>query len=168
MMLDDHDWFDDLTSWDEVWPLLADDWVYIHDEQQRLRLENEFDHLVVREVDRTLRARQRRALHRMGFRPITRAHVTVWRWDVEAAVRRVDLEDFRTSFERVFDAWPAEARPAKVEQVRLRRARTHLVTAQAQRVVRDVFRSQPQDLRVAIYREPDYQDELDDKSLLGG
>lgn len=168
MMFEEHDWFDGFTSWEEVWELLADDWSHIDGEQQQLRLEHGVDDLVVPEVDRRLRARQRRALHRMGFRSFTGLRVTVWRWDVEAALHRVDLEDFRTSFERVFEAWPAEARAAKVKQARLRLARSHLVTTQAQRVVREVFRSQPQDLAVSVYREPDDWDELDDESLAAG
>ena len=159
MRFDDTDWIDGFDSWEEVWTLLQEDWRRIEDEEQRLRLDREDDELLVVEVDRHLRARQRRDLHRMGFRPVAAARVTVWQWNVQEALQGIALEEFSTSFERVFDFWSPEARTAKIEQHRTRLARAHLMTQQIQRVVKEVFRSRPEDLSVTLVREDEGWDE---------
>lgn len=162
MDFDDNDWIDGFDIWEDVWAALHEDWVRIDDDAQRLRLEREDDELFVVELDRQLRARQRRGLHRMGFRPTAALRVTVWQWDVQDALQRVDLRDFSAPFERVFDAWDPAARPAKIELTRTRLARAHLLTEQTQRVVREVFRSRPQDLSISVPREKEWWEEEDD------
>lgn len=161
MDIDDNDWIDSFDSWEDVWAALHEDWVRIDDDAQQLRLEREDDELLVVEIDRQLRARQRRALHRMGFRARTAVRVTVWQWDLQDALRRVDLRNFSTPFERVFDAWDPAARSGKIERLRTRLAGEHLLTEQTQHVVREVFRSRPQDLSVAVLPEKEWQEDAD-------
>lgn len=163
MSFDDTAWIDGFDSWEEVWALLQDDWMRIEDDEQRLRLERDGGELVVVETDRQLRARQRRDMHRMGFRPTTAVSVTVWQWDVQDALQRVDLRDFATPFEKVFDAWDPAARPAKLQQLRTRLASAHLLREQTQRVVREVFRSRLQDLSVTLVEETEWWDEDEDE-----
>lgn len=168
MTFDEQDWMDGFDSWEEVWSVLHDDWVRVVDDAQRLQLHWDGHELSIVEMDRRLRARQRRSLHRMGFRPLTAAHVTLWHWDVRDALRRIDLRDFSTPFEKVFDACDPATRQQRIEQLRTRHARAHLLTEQTLRVVREVFCSQPQDLSVNVLREREWWEDEEDVELPTG
>jgi hypothetical protein len=165
MFLDEHDdWIDGFASWEEVWPLLMDDWMVLRDDRQRLEVRHGDGLLVYESPERRLRARQRRGLHRLGFRPGQLGRLTEWVWDLEAILASTDLAAFATPMERMFDDWPPDARPAKVAQLRRRFGRQELLREQVQRVVHDVFRSDPTDVAIAIYREPDPWADEDEES----
>jgi hypothetical protein len=154
MRYDTHvDWIDDFGSWEEVWDLLHGDWISMEDLARRLRLERDGDDLLVLEVDRRLRARQRRGLHGLGFRPTGHDRVTVWHWDSRLALRDVDVSAFASPVESMFDRWEGAARAAKVESLRRYLATAQLLDDKAQRVVRDVFGSDPADVAVELVAE---------------
>lgn len=155
MLLDERDeWVDGFEFWDEVWPLLTDEWMGFRDARQGLELCHGGDGLLVYETpERRLRARQRRGLHRLGFRPGQLGPLTEWTWDLEAILATTDLSAFATPLERMFDGWSPERRLAKIARLRTRIAREELLRQQVQRVVQDVFRSDPADVEMVIYRD---------------
>ena len=155
MHIDEHqDWMDGFDTWEEVWSCLPADWARVVDVRQRLEVERELDDLLVVEVGHgRLRARQRRELHRLGFRPTTSVRVTVWRWEVGPAA--------------LPDAWP---QPHQL--LRTRMLTEELITKQAQAVVQEVLRSSPRDVVVVLHREPDlwddgWEDDEDEQSSTG-
>lgn len=70
---------DRVTSWDELADLLCDDWLSVRDGRDRclIRLP---DGLGLVERPGLLRARERRGLHRCGFRLQRAEGVRVWAW----------------------------------------------------------------------------------------
>jgi len=162
MRIDENeDWIDGFDTWEEVWPCLTDDWARVVDVRQRLEVEREVDDLVVVEVDRGLRARQRRELHRLGFRPVSSVRVTLWRWEAAEAARNVDPAGFRHPLlpEGVD---PADL-PRSYELLRVRWITEELINQQAQRVVREVFQSSPSEVAVVVHRESDvWEDEWEE------
>lgn len=158
MVFDEHDeWFDGFGAWEEVWPLLQDDdWMVVQDVRQRLTLHSSADGLCVYERPALrLRARHRRGLHRLGFRPTTYGRLTEWLWEVDAVLAATDLDAYETDIDK---AGPFLL-PTTRATLRHRLIRNQLVTQQAQRVVQEVFRSLPADIAVSVYREPDPWDE---------
>lgn len=155
MLLSERDeWIDGFEFWEEVWPLLTEEWMGLRDDRQGLELCHGGDGLLVYESPgRRLRARQRRGLHRLGFRSSQLGPLTEWAWDLDAMLATADLSAFATPLECMFDAWPPDRRPAKVAQLRTRMAREELLRQQVQRVVQDVFRSDPADVEMVISRE---------------
>lgn len=158
-----HDWMDGFETWEDVWACLRDDWERVADVRQRLELERGPDELMVVEVDRGLRARQRRDLHRLGFRPYAAVRTTVWRWDVGEAVRTADPADFPHLLLSRYDGVDPAARPRLAELARTRLLTEELVSRQVRRVVHDVFRSTPADVAVVSLRESDVWDGADDE-----
>ncbi len=147
------DWLDGFDSWEEVWPCLTDDWERVVDLRQRLEVERDLDQLVVVEVDRGLGARQRRELHRLGFRPVQAVRATLWRWEADRArPRHVPSPE---------TADPVDGLRIP-ELLRMRMVTEELISQRVQRVVREVFRSSPGDLAVVFHREPDvWEDDWD-------
>jgi hypothetical protein len=130
---------------------------------QGLELERDPDDdalLVVESVPR-LRARQRRSLHRLGFRPVSTADVTTWRWDVDEAVRTASSADFPHPLLSLYEQLDPAARPPSYARLRVKVVREELLRRMAQRVLQDVFRSVPGGLAVVGYREPDFWTEVD-------
>lgn len=160
---EDHDWMDDFESWEEVWACLQDDWVRVVDVRQRLELERGADELVVVEVDRRLRARQRRELHRLGFRPRSSGRTTHWRWDLCEAVRAADPAEFPHPLEELYRHRHPEDRPRSYHLLRARLIENGLVARQVRHVVEEVFRSAPADVAVVAYRPSGLWDEEDDE-----
>lgn len=158
-----HDWMDDFESWEEVWACLQDDWVRVVDVRQLLELERDLDSLLVVEVDQRLRARQRRELHRLGFRPQSSGHTTHWRWDVSAAVRAADPAEFPHPLEKLYGRLPPEQRPRTYNLLRAKLMEDGLVARQVRNVVQEVFRSGPTDVAVVAYRPSELWDEEDDE-----
>src|SRR5688500_11362421 len=83
-MVNHESWFHGFTCWEDVRSLLLiDDWMALRDDRQGLEVHGSCDGLIVYEwPDDRLRARHRRGLHKLGFRPTGPDHVTFWEWDV--------------------------------------------------------------------------------------
>ena len=161
-----HDWMDGFDTWEEVWRCLQDDWVRVVDVRQRLELERDLDDLLVVEVDRRLRARQRRELHRLGFRPVPAGRVPEWRWDLVEAVRSADPADFPHPLLTAYARLDPADRPGSYELLRAKVVEDGLLERQVRSVVQDVFRSAPGDVAVVSYREPDlWSDEEDEDEI---
>lgn len=157
-----HDWTDAFATWEQLSVCLQDDWVRVVDIPQRLELERDGeDDLLVVEAVRRLRARQRRALHRLGFRPVSSAGVTTWCWDVDEAVRTTNGADFSHPLLALYEQLDPAARPASYAPLRTRVVREGLISHVTQRVLQDVFGSAPADLAVVVYRELDLRGEED-------
>lgn len=153
------EWLDNFDSWDEIWDLLHDDWEWIDDVRQGFRVEQEANGLLVVEANHRFRARDRRGLHRLGFRATSSGPVTLWRWDIETELRQMDLSVFAGPLERIFDTFDPAFRQRKIDQMRTRLATAHLMTERTQQVLRDVFRSQLSDVAVLLVREDDSWDD---------
>lgn len=160
---ENHDWMDSFESWEEVETCLQDDWVRVVDVRQRLELERDLDDLLVVEVDRRLRAKQRRELHRLGFRPVPAGRCTEWRWDLVEAVRTADPADFPHPLLSSYERLEPAKRPATYALLRTKVVEDGLVCRQVRSVVQEVFRSGPADLAVVAYRESDLWDEDEDE-----
>jgi hypothetical protein len=160
---ENHDWMDGFESWEEVETCLHDDWVRIVDVRQRLELERDLDDLVVVEVDRRLRARQRRELHRLGFRPVPAGRCTEWRWDLVEAVRTADPDDFPHPLLSSYERMEPARRPRSYDLLRAKVVADGLIDLQVRRVVQEVFRSAAADLAVVAYRESALWGEEDDE-----
>jgi len=146
---DDDGWAEDLESWEQLADLLSDDWDRVEHAPLGLSLERA-EGLLAFDLRGRWHARHRRGLHRLGFRIVAPGGVQVWTWEVEPQLHTTDLSRVASSFASIF----ADERSAGVV-VRLRTslARDHLVREQALRVLRDIFRCQPGDLRVLLVRE---------------
>ncbi len=107
-------------------------------------------------------ARHRRALHRLGFRPLRSARATVWQWHAQQQLEAVDLTAFATPLESMFRAAAPDRAAAYVQRPRACRATEHLILEQTQRVLRDAFRCEPGDVAVLLAREEDEWEEEDD------
>lgn len=160
---ENHDWMDGFETWEEVETCLHDDWVRVVDVRQRLELQRDLDHLVVVEVDHRLRARQRRELHRLGFRPVPAGRCTEWRWDLVEAVRSADPADFPHPLLSFYERVPAADRPRSYELLRTKVVEDGLVGRQVRSVVLEVFRSAPGDVAVVAYRDSALWDDEDDE-----
>lgn len=169
MRIDEHqNWMDGFDTWEEVWPCLTDDWLRVVDLRQRLELEREVDDLLVLEVDRRLRARQRRALHRLGFRPVSSGCVTLWRWEFEKAARGVDPAGFRHPLRAIDEGLDPSGHPCSYERRTVRMITEEVIIQQAQQVVQDVFRSSPDEVAVVVHDEPVvWEDDEDWQSSTG-
>lgn len=160
---EDYDWMDDFDTWEDLWACLQSDWDRVADVRQRLELERDLDGLVVIEVDRGLGARQRRELHRLGFRPFPAVRTTVWRWDIAAAIRAADPESVSQPLLSRHDSADPAARPPFSELVRTGLIRDELVRRQVQRVLQQVFRSALTDVTVVTCRDLEPWDEAEDE-----
>ena len=157
-----HDWTDGFTNWDQVWAHLQGDWAGIVDIRKRLELVRDPDALLVVESVRQLRARQRRALHRLGFRPLADSGVTTWRWDVDEQVRTANPADFPHPLLALYEQLDPDDRPPTYAVLRVRVVTEGLISEVARQVLQDVFGSAPADIVVVTYLELDRWDEEDD------
>ena len=92
----------DLPSWDDVSDVLREEWLAVHDGRDRC-LVRVRDGLGLVERPRLLRARERRGLHRLGYRLQRAGDLRLWVWllpddpppdqglDLAASLRRWDL-----------------------------------------------------------------------------
>jgi hypothetical protein len=158
---DDDGWAEDLESWEELADLLRSDWDRIDSPPLGLSIERA-DGLIAFDLRERWHARHRRGLHRLGFRPLARGGVHVWKWDVEPQLHTTDLSRFASPFESIFEREPSAA---TVLRMRTSLARDHLVREQALRVLRDVFRCEPADLAVLLVREDDAWEEEDEDDV---
>ena len=162
---DDDRWAEDLESWEELAELLRSDWDRVEHPSLGLSLERAEGLLAFDERGRW-RARHRRGLHRLGFRPVALGGTDVWQWDVEPQLQATDLSRFASPFESIFGGDPSGTRALRLRTLL---ARDHLVREQAQRVLREVFRCEPGELSVRLVREQEqWGDEADDAWPLSG
>lgn len=159
-------WNQDLESWEEVADLLRAEWDRVSCPSLGLSLERA-DGLAAFDLRGLWRARHRRGLHRLGFRKLAHPRVEVWLWDVEPQLRATDLSAFATTFKAVHGT---ERYAAGLRWLRTSLARDHLVREQALRVLREVFRCEPDQLGILLVEEDDGWDhEQDDVwPVLGG
>lgn len=157
-MVNDELWFSGFSEWDDVWSLLqGDDWMALRDDRQRLEVHAGADGLVVYEWrDERMLARHRRGLHKLGFRPDAYGHVTLWEWDVGPTLATT----YHSEHDEMLERYARLARPETVAALRRRLVGGELIVEHAQRVVHEVFRCEVRDLAVAVYREPEYWDEI--------
>jgi hypothetical protein len=128
----------------------------VGDDRRRLEVRNGADGLTVDEWrNARMRARHRRGLHRLGFRPTGHGHVTFWDWDVAPALAKTAHSEHDELLER----YARLARPEAVAALRRRLVGGELIVKQAQRVMHEVFRSELRDLAGAVYREAEYWEE---------
>lgn len=130
---------DDLLSWPEVEDVLGGPWLAVHDGRGRC-LVRVRDGLGLVERPGQLRARERRGLHRCGYRLERANDLRVWVWV------------------------PAQPPPSPTFDViaGLRRFQQHerAVRRQALRTLRDVLGADVRDVAVVLLPEP--EDEWDD------
>ncbi|MCU1592214.1 MAG: hypothetical protein JWP11_3470 [Frankiales bacterium] len=101
--------------------------------------------VVVRDLG-TWRARHRRGLHRLGFRPVVSRGIAVWQW---RPTDELIAEELRTK-----PALPDDvATTAFLKTLNIILVSDELLQDQALRVLRDVFRCPPSDLRLQVPQE---------------
>ena len=132
---------DRVTSWADLADLLCDDWLSVRDGRDRclIRLP---DGLGLVERPGLLRARERRGLHRCGFRLQHAEGVRVWVWSPPDD-ERADPRDLAASLRQ----W---------------QARSEAVRTQALRTVRDVLGAEVHEVAVVLLPEEDDEDLWDD------
>ena len=156
----DDGWPEDVESWAELEDLLRDDWDRVEHRAVGLSLERS-DGLMAFDLRGRWHARHRRGLHRLGFRALSDSRI--WMWDVEQPLCTTDLSRFASPLESLYGVAPSATRASRVVRLRTTLARDHLVREQALRVLREVFRCEPGDLRVLLVHEVDpWADEEDD------
>ena len=161
----DDPWVDDLASWEDVAEVLRNDWDRVVHPTLGLSLERA-DGLLAFDERGRWRARHRRGLHRLGFRPVALGGTDVWQWDVEPQLRATDLSRFASPFESIIGVDPSGARALRLRTLL---ARDQLVREQAVRVLREVFRCEPSEISVLLVREEEqWDDEADDAWPLSG
>ena len=131
----DDPWVDDLASWEDVADVLRDDWDRVVHPPLGLSLERA-DGLLAFDERGRWRARHRRGLHRLGFRPVALGGTAVWQWDVRPQLHATDLSQFASPFESIFG--PGRSGPTAL-RLRTLLARDQLVRERAMRVLREVF-----------------------------
>jgi hypothetical protein len=145
------DEIDDLRSWDEVEGYLQESWDEVRDRPSGLRVMHD-DELLVDEP-RSATAKQRRLLHRAGFRRVP-DEARSWSWTPP---------DPGPSGQ----AWVSQLPPrnqARVEARYREMARERARSEMALRVLRDVFGCAPEHLTLTVTREAedDWEDEEDE------
>ena len=147
------EWHSSFSTWEDVRSLLrTDDWTTLRDDRQVLEVQHSASGLTVYEwTTARMRARHRRGLHRLGFRPRALPHVTFWDWDVAPSLSRTTYSRHDDRL-RAYADW---ARPVHVAALSRRLVGADLIADQVQRVVDRVFRSELRDLAVAVRREPE-------------
>ena len=161
----DDPWVDDLASWEDVAEVLRDDWDRVVHLPLGLSLERA-DGLLAFDERGRWRARHRRGLHRVGFRPVALGGTDVWQWDVRPQLRATDLSRSASPFESIFGG--GRSGPTAL-RLRTLLAQDQLVREQAMRVLREVFRCEPGELSVLLVREQEqWGDEADDAWPLSG
>ena len=100
------------------------------------------------------RARQRRGLHRLGFRSVSSLSVRVWQWQVTSEMVTHELRARPPLAD-------SEVCTPFLETLNLVLATDQLLQEQTVRVLRDVFRCAPSQLRLLAPRE-DEDDTWDD------
>lgn len=130
----DDPWVDDLASWEDVGEVLRADWDRVVHPSLGLSLERAEGLLAFDERGRW-RARHRRGLHRLGFRPVALGGTDVWQWDVEPQLQATDLSRSASPF-----GWILGVDRFGPTSLRLRTllARDQLVRDQAVLVLREV------------------------------
>lgn len=158
----DDGWVEDLESWEEIRDLLRCDWDQISCPSLGLSLERA-DGLLAFDMRGHWRARHRRGLHRLGFRRLALPRLDVWLWTAEPTLRATDLDSLGGHV-AVLDGEELSATAAAVvERLRTSFARDHLIREQALRVLREVFRCEPEDLGVLLAHEDEsWGDEEED------
>lgn len=154
---EDDRWAGDLESWEELAGLLRSDWDRVEHPSLGLSLERA-DGLLAFDLRGRWHARHRRGLHRLGFRPVALGSADVWQWDVEPRLHATDLGRFASPYESIFGADPSGTRAVRLRTLL---ARNHVVSEQALRVLREVFRCEPGDLAVLLVQEDGDWDEDD-------
>lgn len=155
----DDGWVEELESWEELGNLLRSEWDRIEHPGLGLSLERA-DGLLAFDLHGRWRARHRRGLHRLGFRKLALPHLEVWLWDVRPQLSRTDLSGFATTFVAIHGT---ERYANALRWLRTSLARDHLVREQAVRVLRDVFRCEPDQLGVLLVQDDDeWAEEEDD------
>jgi hypothetical protein len=130
-----------VRSWDELVVLLQDDWLSLRDGRDRELLRVR-DGLGLVEHPGRLRARERRGLHRCGFRRQHAEGVRMWVW-APPGDPLLDPRDLPAALRR----W---------------QERDEVLRAQAVRTVRDVLGAQPHDVSVVLLPEQE-DDAWDDR-----
>ncbi len=110
--------------------------------------------LSVTERTGQLRARERRGLHRLGFRGTLLSRCTVWRWEPTAEALVGALHRPVTPFER--DLVPGGSLMHSFHpQIRTAVVRHCLLRDRAVQVLRDVLRGHPTHIVIGLAPEPD-------------
>ena len=145
----DEEEIDELRSWDEIALYLADEWREVRDRTSELRVTRDDRSVLVYEPA-TATAKQRRLLHRAGFRLWA---ARSWSWtppDPDPA--DVQPPPFESTLPRMRERWTAS---------RVRAARDRALAAKALRVMRDLMSCAPEDLIVVVFVErEDWDDEV--------
>ena len=143
-------WMDGFLSWEEVEDCLSERWSRVDLLGWGLCLVRDGQHLLAVEQPGRWRARHRRGLHRLGFRPLAARGRTVWWWDVQQQLRDLDLDSFADPAEAVVARATPGRRQRQVLLLRTLLATEQLMLDQAQRVLRDVFRAAPGEIAVLL------------------
>ncbi len=149
---------DDLASWEGVCEVLRNDWDRVVHLPLGLSLERA-DGLLAFDERGRWRARHRRGLHRLGFRPMALGGTDAWQWDVRPQLQATDLSRFASPFESIFGH--GRSGPTAL-RLRTLLARDQLVREQAMWVVREVFQCEPGELAVLLVREEEQWGDEDD------
>ena len=160
----DDPWVDDLASWEDLGEVLRADWDRVVHPSLGLSLERAEGLLAFDERGRW-RARHRRGLHRLGFRPVALGGTGVWQWDVEPQLRATDLSRPASPFVSIFGV--DRSGPTAL-RLRTLLARDQLVRDQAVLVLREVFRCEPSELTVLLVCEQEQWGDDDVWPLPGG
>ena len=144
----DEEEIDELRSWGEVAFVLEDQWTEVRDRATGLQVARDDRSVLVYEPEMAT-AKQRRLLHRAGFR---KWQPQSWSWTPP-------------------DPDPADLKPlpyeptlpwmrARWEAFRMRAQRDRALAAMALRVARDLMGSAPEDLTVLVFVEGEDWDEV--------
>jgi hypothetical protein len=154
----DDETFDDELTYTEWQPLLWDcvARAELSDRDGRMRLLRDERGICVVEPPGRWRARERRGLHRLGFRPRALSRLTLWRW----ALSREELRAAAESHPLLTGEGP---RTPVLERLALAFSREPLMREQLQRVLSDVFRFEPGDLWLHLPEEEDEDWDEDDE-----
>lgn len=128
-------------------------WEVAYTDDRSVLLFRGSDLLAVAERPRVWRARHRRELHRLGFRPRARPHCVMWEWTVPDDALKCEASQLRNN---------DVAEPRVMHRLRTGFTRHRLLGERSVVVLRDVFRLTPTELRLC--RPADEDDWLDDAS----
>ena len=149
----------DLGDWTAVRTALEPG-AHVLEPRAGLELFRESRTLYILEQPGRWRARRRRGLHRLGFRPEAALRTVSWQWTVAEA-------DLSATAERLHDTLGRRHDPTGVLQ-RLHRsmAADRLAVDQALRVLQEVFQVAATELTIVVPREDDFDDWEDDEEPL--
>lgn len=144
----DDEEIDDLRSWDEVAIYLEDEWMQVRDRSSGLKVTPYDGHVLVY-APAAATAKQRRLLHRAGFR-LWEARCWAWKAPDPDPAHLVP-PPYDPALQRMRERWTAW---------QVRAARERALAAMALRVLRDLMSCAPEDLTVVVFVEREDWDEV--------